>query len=169
MKAINSYLSEALNEGRSDWDPDAKLAPENVQAHLGLKYSDGAGGGDNEEFLNISVGGKGNSRVAIERGKIEGQDKVFALIWSGTLDKDDVIVAVAQASRPMAKKLDVVAFYYLDEHDAKSSVRMWPGVQHIVCKDLDSLVENIRNDYGKVRSYNGKGHKEEKDGVIYTY
>ena len=38
----------------------------------------------------------------------------------------------------------------------------------LVVKDTKDVINNIRNDYGKVKSYHNIGHGEEKNGIIYS-
>ena len=38
----------------------------------------------------------------------------------------------------------------------------------VLTLDTKDIVYNIRNDYGKVKSYRNIGHGEEKDGIIYS-
>ena len=166
MKNLTKYLTES-------WRSKDQQAPEKVQKFLGLKYADGSGGGDTEEKLSFdgSTGG-----IYVERGKIEGQDKVFALqsTYSKPITDEYASIIVCTSTRPMAKRLTTVAFYTTDEEEAKDELnhknRGWyKSLEKIVlCKDTDDVVFNIRNDYGKVKSYRGIGHGEEKDGIIYS-
>lgn len=166
MKNIKSYLLES-------WRSNDAKAPENVQKFLGLKYADGHGGDDNGEKLSFA-GTTGFSYM--ERGKIEGQDKVFAVqkMFSDKIDDKNASIWVCTASRPMSKTLTIVAVYTTNKEDAEDEVKekgkSWKSkVERIVlCKDTDDLVTNIRNDYGKVISYRNIGHGKEKDGIIYS-
>lgn len=167
MKDILTYLTESWRSG------DDK-APEIVQKFLGLKYADGHGGGDDEEKITFTPG-KGTTSY-MERGKIEGQDKVFAVqkMFSKPITNDNASIWVCTASRPMSKTLSIVAVYTTDkkdaEEEAKEKGKLWKEkVERIVlCKDTEDVVFNIRNDYGKVVSYRNIGHGEEKDGIIYS-
>ncbi len=168
MKDIKTYILEGWRNGDT-------LAPQNVQKFLGLKYANGAGGGDTEEKLSF-VGSTGS--IYQERGKIEGQDKVFAVqsTYSSDITDKDASIYVCTTSRPMAKKLTYVAFYTTNEEEAKDVLKdkkrgyEWFKTLEkiVVCKDTDDVVYNIRNDYGKVTSYRNIGHGEEKDGIIYS-
>lgn len=167
MKALTEFIKEGWR------DKDAK-APADVQKYLGLKYANGAGGGDTEEKLSFT-GSTGS--VYMERGKIEGQDKVFA-IGDDYKDITDeyASIYVCTTTRPMAKKLTYVAFYTTDEKAAKDVLKdkekgweYYKSLEKIVlCKDTKDVVYNIRNDYGKVTSYRNIGHDKEKDGIIYS-
>lgn len=166
MKNLKNYILEGWRSG----DPKA---PADVQKYLGLKYADGAGGGDTEEKLTFT-GSTGS--IYQERGKIEGQDKVFAVhaLYSKEMTDDNATIWVCTTSRPMAKKLTIVAVYTTDENEAKDELKRkgkdWKEkVEKIVlCKDTKDVVYNIRNDYGKVTSYRNIGHGEEKNGIIYS-
>lgn len=166
MKDIKTYIKES-------WRSKDPQAPEDVQKYLGLKYADGAGGGDEEEKISFT-GSTGS--IYQERGKIEGQDKVFAVhaLYSKPITDDNATIWVCTTSRPMAKKLTIVAVYTTDEQEAKQELKEkgtdWKAyVEKIVlCKDTKDVINNIRNDYGKVKSYNNIGHGEEKDGIIYS-
>ena len=87
---------------------------------------------------------------------------------------DNATIWVCTTSRPMAKKLTIVAIYTTDENEAKEELKekgksVKEKVEKIVlCKDTKDVVYNIRNDYGKVTSYRNIGHGEEKDGIIYS-
>jgi len=165
MKNLKNYILEGWRSG----DPKA---PADVQKYLGLKYADGAGG-DTEEKLTFT-GSTG--AIYQERGKIEGQDKVFAVhgLYTKEMTDDNATIWVCTTSRPMAKKLTVVAIYTTDENEAKEELKEkgkdWKEkVEKIVlCKDTKDVVYNIRNDYGKVTSYRNIGHGEEKNGIIYS-
>ncbi len=168
MKDLKNFILEGWRSG------DAK-APANVQKYLGLKYANGAGGGDIEEKISFT-GSTGS--IYQERGKIEGQDKVFAVQSTSSHDitDKDASIYVCTTSRAMAKKLTYVAFYTTDEEEAKDVLKekkhgyeWFKSLEKIVvCKDTNDVVYNIRNDYGKVTSYSNIGHGEEKDGIIYS-
>lgn len=167
MKDLKTYIIESNYDSRD-------LAPENVQKFLGLKYADGHGGGDVEEKISFT-GAKGTAAY-MERGKIEGQDKVFAMqaMYTKPITDKDATIWVCQASRPMSKTLTIVAIYTTDKECAEREVKergtSWKEKveQIVLCKDTDDVVTNIRNDYGKVSSYRGIGHGEEKSGIIYS-
>lgn len=167
MKKLKDFIGESFRDGD-------KPAPADVQKHLGLKYANGHGGGDTEEKLSFAPE---KSSLYMERGKIEGQDKVFAVQaeYTPDIDEKNASIFVCTATRPMSRTLTKVAFYTTDEKRAKrfkddskfdSTVEKVEKV--VLCKDTDDLVTNIRNDYGKVTSYRNAGHGEEKDGVIYS-
>ena len=166
MKNLKNYILEG-------WRSDDAKAPEDVQKFLGLKYADGHGGGDTEEKITFT-GSTGSSYM--ERGKIEGQDKVFAIqkMYSHEIDDKNASIWVCTASRSMSKTLTIVAVYTTSKEDAQNELKekgkSWKEkVERIVlCKDTDDVVTNIRNDYGKVSSYRKIGHDEEKDGIIYS-
>lgn len=168
MKNLKNFILEG-------WRSKDPQAPANVQKYLGLKYANGAGGGDVEEKISFT-GSTGS--IYQERGKIEGQDKVFAVqsSYSHDITDKDASIYVCTTSRAMAKKLTYVAFYTTDEKEAKDVLkekkRGWEWFKTlekiVVCKDTDDVVYNIRNDYGKVTSYRNIGHGEEKDGIIYS-
>lgn len=167
MKDLKTYIIES-NYSSKD------LAPENVQKFLGLKYADGHGGGDVEEKISFT-GAKGTAAY-MERGKIEGQDKVFAMqaMYTNPITDKDATIWVCRASRPMSKTLTIVAIYTTDkeraEREVKERGKSWKEKveQIVLCRDTDDVVTNIRNDYGKVVSYRGIGHGEEKSGIIYS-
>ena len=166
MKSIDTFIRES-------WRSNDPKAPADVQKYLGLKYADGAGGGDTGEKISFT-GSSG--AIYQERGKIEGQDKVFAVhgLYTKEMTDDNATIWVCTASRPMAKKLTIVAIYTTDENEAKDELKEkgkdWKeNVEKIVlCKDTKDVVYNIRNDYGKVTSYRNIGHGKEKDGIIYS-
>ena len=153
---LSTYIKEAL---------DGDKAPEIAQKYLGLKYADGTGP-DTKPYI-FTVGGKRYGRLNLECGEIEGQKDVLAAVWDyANLNAYNASVAVIN---PKGNKMDVVAIYYLNERNAKTAKDMMPDIKHIVCKDLNDMVENIRNDYGKNESNREKGHKKEEGGLIYTY
>lgn len=166
MKDIKTYILE-------NWRDNDALAPENVHKYLGLKYADGHGGGDTEEKISFT-GSTGS--IYMERGCIEGQDKVFAMqaMYSKPITNDNATIWVCTTTRSMSKTLTIVAIYTTDktiaEREVKERGKSWKkNVEKIVlCRDTDDLVTNIRNDYGKVTSYRGIGHREEKSGIIYS-
>ena len=166
MKNIITFIKES-------WRSNDPKAPADVQKYLGLKYAEGAGGGDTEEKISFT-GSTGS--IYQERGKIEGQDKVFAMhaLYGKPITDDNATIWVCTSSKPMAKKLTIVAVYTTDEKEAKDELKEkgtdWKAnVEKIViCKDTKDVVYNIRNDYGKVKSYRNIGHGEEKDGIIYS-
>lgn len=164
MKDITKFIIESWRDGDD-------LAPEKVQKFLGLKYAEGSGGGDTEEKLSFDGSSGG---VYIERGKIEGQDKVFAVQDGKPITDEHASIFVCTSTRPMAKKLTYVAFYTTDEEEAKHMLKdknkgWYDNLEKIVlCKDTEDVVFNIRNDYGKVKSYRNIGHGEEKNGIIYS-
>ena len=163
MKNIITFIKES-------WRSNDPKAPADVQKYLGLKYADGAGGGDVGEKLTFT--GDGGGGIYQERGKIEGQDKVFAVHkpYTEPITDDNATIWVCTTARPMAKKLTIVAIYTTDEEEAKDELReKEEKVEKIVlCKDTEDVVYNIRNDYGKVTSYRNIGHGKEKDGIIYS-
>ena len=166
MKSIDTFIRES-------WRSNDPKAPADVQKYLGLKYADGSGGGDAEEKITFtgSTGG-----IYQERGKIEGQDKVFAVhgLYTKKMTDDNATIWVCTSTKAMAKKLTIVAIYTTDEDEAKQELKekgkSWKEkVEKIVlCKDTKDVVYNIRNDYGKVTSYRNIGHGKEKDGIIYS-
>lgn len=166
MKNLKNFILEG-------WRSNDPKAPADVQKYLGIKYADGSGGGDDEEKLTFT-GSTGS--VYVERGKIEGQDKVFAVhaLYTKPITDDNATIWICTSSRPMAKKLTIVAVYTTDKKEANSELKekgkSWKEyVEKIVlCKDTKDVIYNIRNDYGKVTSYRNIGHGEEKDGIIYS-
>ena len=166
MKTLINFIKES-------WRSGDKQAPEIVQKYLGLKYADGHGGGDSEEKISFT-GSTGSSYI--ERGKIEGQDKVFAVqgMFTNDITDDNATIWVCTTFRPMAKTLTIVAIYTTDkheaEHEAKERGSSWKEhvKQIVLCKDTEDVVNNIRNDYGRVTSYRNNGHGEEKNGIIYS-
>ena len=167
MKNIITFIKES-------WRSNDPKAPADVQKYLGLKYADGAGGGDVEEKLTFT--GAAGGGIYYERGKIEGQDKVFAIHkpYSEPITDDNATIWVCTTERPMARKLTIAAIYTTDEYEAKDELKEKgkydkEKVEKIVlCKDTEDVVYNIRNDYGKVTSYSNIGHGKEKDGIIYS-
>ena len=167
MKNIITFIKEG-------WRSNDPKAPADVQKYLGLKYADGAGGGDVEEKLTFT--GAAGGGIYYERGKIEGQDKVFAVHkpYTSPITDDNATIWVCTTARAMAKKLTIVAIYTTDEAEAKDELKEKgkydkEKVEKIVlCKDTEDVVYNIRNDYGKVTSYRNTGHGKEKDGIIYS-
>jgi hypothetical protein len=166
MKNIITFIKES---NRSN-DPKA---PADVQKYLGLKYADGSGGGDSEEKITFTGS---TSAIYQERGKIEGQDKIFAVqgLYTKEITDDNATIWVCTSEKAMGKKLTIVAIYTTDKDEAKQELKekgkSWKEkVEKIVlCKDTKDVVYNIRNDYGKVTSYRNAGHGEEKDGIIYS-
>ncbi len=167
MKNIITFIKES-------WRSNDPKAPADVQKYLGLKYADGAGGGDVEEKLTFT--GDAGGGIYYERGKIEGQDKVFAIHkpYSEPITDDNATIWVCTTARAMAKKLTIVAIYTTDEYEAKEALKEKGKYDAeklekiVLCKDTEDVVYNIRNDYGKVTSYRNIGHGKEKDGIIYS-
>lgn len=167
MKNIITFIKES-------WRSNDPKAPADVQKYLGLKYADGAGGGDVEEKLAFT--GAAGGGIYYERGKIEGQDKVFAIHkpYSEPITDDNATIWVCTTERPMARKLTIVAIYTTDEYEAKQALKEKGKYDAeklekiVLCKDTEDVVYNIRNDYGKVTSYRNIGHGKEKDGIIYS-
>lgn len=166
MKNIITFIKEG-------WRSNDPKAPADVQKYLGLKYADGAGGGDTEEKLSFAGAG---GEIYQERGKIEGQDKVFAVHrpYADPITDDNATIWVCTTTRPMARKLTIVAVYTTDEYEAKQALKEKGKYDAeklekiVLCKDTEDVVYNIRNDYGKVTSYRNIGHGKEKDGIIYS-
>ena len=113
-----------------------------MQKYLGIKYADDAGGGDVEEKLTFT--GDGGGGIYQERGKIEGQDKVFAVHkpYTEPITDDNATIWVCTTARPMAKKLTIVAIYTTDEEEAKDELReKEEKVEKIVlCEEKDGII-----------------------------
>jgi len=167
MKKLNQYIIEKLSINK-----DTKIsknthftdpAQEIVKKYLGLKYSDGVGEGG-----PWKVDGDSGGRY-FERGAIEGQDKVFCSVYH-SLDSKSPIIQIYNTNKANAKTMKTIAFYGVNcEDDYEVIKSCWPDAKLVICKDIEDLVTNIRNDYGRVSTYRNMGHDHEKDGYIYTF
>ena len=166
MKSLKQYILESFGNN--------ERAPEIVTKHLGLKFATGEG---NSEQEYIMAGSKGY----MERGKVDGLDKVFVTVgWYGSLLRKDALIFIYTTAMPNSKNMRLAAFYGLDQKeleglykDFNSHASKFPKNYDISkfgefvcvrCKDIDDMVENIRNDWGKgSKSYKQSGWLKEND------
>ena len=167
MKSLIQFLKESFFS-------DSEKAPEIVTKHLGLKYATGEG--NSEESYTIT-----GSKSYIERGKVEGQSNVFVTVgWYSSLLRKDASIFVYTTAKANSKTMRLAACYGLDQKelerlykDFSSHASNFPKNYDISkfgefvcvrCKDIDDMVENIRNDWGKgSKSYKQSGWLEEND------
>ena len=156
MKSLTQFLKESFIS-------DSEKAPEIVTKHLGLKYATGEG---NSEETYTMAGSKGY----MERGKVDGLDNVFVTVgWYNSLLRKDASIFVYTTAKANSKTMRLAACYGLDQKelerlykDFSSHASKFPKNFDISkfgefvcvrCKDIDDIVENIRNDWG-VRAQN---------------
>ena len=165
MKSLTQFLKESFIS-------DNEKAPEIVTKHLGLKYATGEG---NSEETYTMAGSKGY----MERGKVDGLDNVFVTVgWYQSLLRKDAAIFVYTTAKANSKTMRLAACYGLDQKelerlykDFSSHASKLPKNYDISkfgefvcvrCKDIDDMVENIRNDWGLAsKSYKQSGWLKE--------
>lgn len=170
MKSLTRFLKESFST-------NSEKAPEIVTKHLGLKFATGEG---NSEETYTMAGSKGY----MERGKVDGLDNVFVTVgWYGSLLGKDALIFVYTTARPNSKTMRLAACYGLDQNELErkyksfnSYVSKFPNQFDVSkfgeficvrCKDIDDMVENIRNDWGKgSKSYKQSGWLKENNEFI---
>lgn len=167
MKSLIQFLKESFIS-------DSEKAPEIVTKHLGLKYATGEG--NSEEAYTIT-----GSKNYIERGKVDGLDNVFVTVgWYTSLLRKDASIFVYTTNKANSKIMRLAACYGLDQNklekihkDFNSHASSFPKDYDVSkfgefvcirCKDIDDIVENIRNDWGKgSNSYKQSGWLKENN------
>lgn len=170
MKSLTRFLKESFST-------NSEKAPEIVTKHLGLKYATGEG---NSEQEYIMAGSKGY----MERGKVDGLDNVFVTVgWYNSLLRKDASIFVYTTAKANSKTMRLAACYGLDQNELErkyksfnSYVSKFPNQFDVSkfgeficvrCKDIDDMVENIRNDWGKgSKSYKQSGWLKENNEFI---
>ena len=106
----------------------------------------------------------------MERGKVYSLDNVFVTVgWYNSLLRKDASIFVYTIAKANSKTMRLAAYYGLDQKelerlhkDFSSHTSKFPKNFDISkfgefvcvrCKDIDDIVENIRNDWG-VRAQN---------------
>lgn len=167
MKSLIQFLKESFFS-------DSEKAPEIVTKHLGLKYATGEGNSESQYTIC-------GEKSYVERGKVEGQDNVFVTVgWYSSLLRKDASIFVYTTAKANSKMMRLAACYGLDQNklekihkDFNSHASSFPKDYDVSkfgefvcvrCKDIDDMVENIRNDWGKgSKSYKQSGWLEEND------
>ena len=167
MKSLTQFLKESFST-------NSEKAPEIVTKHLGLKYATGEG--NSEEMYTMA-----GSKSYMERGKVDGLDNVFVTVgWYKSLLSKNASILVYTTAKANSKNMRLAACYGLDQKelekinkDFKSHQLKFPKDYDISkfgeficvrCKDIDDMVENIRNDWGKgSNSYKQSGWLKEND------
>lgn len=144
---------------------------------MGLKFATGEG---NSEQEYIMAGSKGY----MECGKVDGLDNIFVTVgWYGSLLRKDALIFVYTTAMPNSKNMRLAACYGLDQNELErkyksfnSCVSKLPNQFDVSkfgeficvrCKDIDDMVENIRNDWGKgSKSYKQSGWLKENNEFI---
>ena len=170
MKSLTRFLKESFST-------NSEKAPEIVTKHLGLKYATGEG---NSEQEYIMAGSKGY----MERGKVDGLGNVFVTVgWYNSLLRKDASIFVYTTAKANSKTMRLAACYGLDQNELErkyksfnSYVSKFPNQFDVSkfgeficvrCKDIDDMVENIRNDWGKgSKSYKQSGWLKENNEFI---
>ena len=171
MKSLTRFLKESFST-------NSEKAPEIVTKHLGLKFATGEG---NSEQEYIMAGSKGY----MERGKVDGLDNVFVTVgWYNSLLRKDASIFVYTTAKANSKTMRLAACYGLDQNELErkyksfnsSYVSKFPNQFDVSkfgeficvrCKDIDDMVENIRNDWGKgSKSYKQSGWLKENNEFI---
>ena len=170
MKSLTRFLKESFST-------NSEKAPEIVTKHLGLKFATGEG---NSEETYTMAGSKGY----MERGKVDGLDNVFVTVgWYNSLLRKDASIFVYTTAKANSKTMRLVACYGLDQNELErkyksfnSYVSKFPNQFDVSkfgeficvrCKDIDDMVENIRNDWGKgSKSYKQSGWLKENNEFI---
>ena len=167
MKSLIQFLKESFFS-------DSEPAPKIVTKYLGLKYAIGEGNSESQYTIC-------GEKSYVERGKVEGQDNVFVTVgWYKSLLSDDATIFVYTTGRANSKTMKLAACYGLKQstlekykNDFNSLVEPHPNdydvdkygdVICVRCKDIDDMVTNIRNDWGKVKSYKTIGWKLDSNG-----
>ena len=106
------------------------------------------------------------SKGYMERGKVDGLDNVFVTVgWYGSLLRKDALIFVYTTAMPNSKNMRLAACYGLDQNELErkyksfnSCVSKLPNKFDVYkfgeficvrCKDIEDMVNNIRNDWGK--------------------
>ncbi len=170
MKSLTQFLKESFST-------NSEKAPEIVTKHLGLKFATGEG---NSEETYTMAGSKGY----MERGKVDDLDNVFVTVgWYNSLLRKDASIFVYTTAKANSKTMRLAACYGLDQNELErkyksfnSYVSKFPNQFDVSkfgeficvrCKDIDDMVENIRNDWGKgSKSYKQSGWLKENNEFI---
>ena len=165
MKSLARFLKESFST-------NSEKAPEIVTKHLGLKYANGEG---NSEEPYIMAG----SKCYMERGKVDGLDNVFVTVgWYTSLLRKDASIFVYTTAKANSKTMRLTACYGIDQKELEriynefnNHASTFPKQYDtdkfgeficVRCKDIDDMVENIRNDWGRgSKSYKQSGWLEE--------
>ena len=167
MKSLIQFLKESFFS-------DSEKAPEIVTKHLGLKYATGEGNSESQYTIC-------GEKSYVERGKVEGQDNVFVTVgWYSSLLRKDASIFVYTTAKANSKMMRLAACYGLDQNklekkykDFNSLASQFPKDYDtskfgefvcVRCKDIDDIVDNIRNDWGKITSYKCTGWKLDPNG-----
>lgn len=136
---------------------------------FGVKLLSGPGYSEKPWTLRMP-GQKTGDKIYFERGSVEGQDKIFVLCGSNYHPAmDRYTVEVYTTSRAFASTMTTAGIYTLNKNAANEyKYEINAGIPVVLCKDIKDIVTQIRNDFGKVKSYRNMDHGEEKDGVIYS-
>lgn len=170
MKSLTRFLKESFST-------NSENAPEIVTKHLGLKFATGEG---NSEQEYIMAGSKGY----MERGKVDGLDNVFVTVgWYNSLLRKDASIFVYTTAKANSKTMRLAACYGLDQNELERKYKSFNSYVSklpnqfdvskfgeficVRCKDIDDMVENIRNDWGKgSKSYKQSGWLKENNEFI---
>lgn len=169
MKSLKQYILESFGNNEK--------APEIVTKHLGLKYATGEGNSDEQYSL---AGSKGY----VERGKVDGLDNVFVTVgWYKSLLNKDAQIFVYTTAKANSKVMRLAACYGLDQNSLERlhkdfnahasqfskqyDISKFGEFICVRCEDIDDIVENIRNDWGKgSKSYKQSGWLKENNEFI---
>ena len=165
MKSLTQFLKESFIS-------DSESAPEIVTKHLGLKYATGEG--NSEEPYTIT-----GSKSYIERGKVDGLNNVFVTVgWYTSLLKKDASIFVYTTAKANSNTMKLAACYGLDQAELERTYKSFNKSASkfakyydiskfgefvcVRCKDVNDIVTNIRNDWGKgSNSYKQSGWLKE--------